>query len=57
MVEGAPVGTAVYNRIVKNTYETKLPGILCVKKQYAEGVRPENEAGASARANSRESCV
>ena len=23
MVEGAPVGTAVYNRIVKNTYENR----------------------------------
>ena len=38
MVKGAPVGTAIYNRIVKNTYENQLREILCVKKQYAGGV-------------------
>ena len=41
MVEGAPVGTAVYNRIVKNTYENQTPGNPVCKKTVRGGV-PNN---------------
>ena len=38
MVEGAPVGTAVYNRIVKNTYENRTRTNPVCKKAVRGGV-------------------
>ena len=37
MVEGPPLGTAAYNRIVKNTYEKGTPGNPVCKKPVRGG--------------------